>query len=432
MQSARASEFLAGGCDSPVRSGWAVGGPPFVQSSAAGAYAYDEAGRRYIDYVMAYGPLLFGHTHPALVRNLDVLASRGFVWGSTHVEEIRLAQRVREHLPSMQRMRFVSTGTEAVMSALRVARAFTKRDAVLKFAGNYHGHFDAALIDAGASAEAAGASSGIPDGVRSDVIVARYNDLDSVDVAGESRKDDVAAILVEPIANNMGLILPRCGFLEGLRERARRWGALLIFDEVVTWLRFGLSGAQGRLRVEPDLTALGKVVGGGMPIAAFGGRADVMAVLAPDGTAFTGGTHGGNPFCVAMAHRTLDLIESHPEYYAEMRVLGRYFAEGLRGLFEQCGLSYSVVQEESVVDFKFRAGSSSANYDDVRRAESSRYAQYYRAMLARGILLPPSQNEVMFLSTAHTAADVKQTLAAVAAALDDLDRQGARSRTAVG
>jgi glutamate-1-semialdehyde 2,1-aminomutase len=410
MQMERAVDVLAGGCDSPVRSAWSVGAPMFVQASAEGAHAYDEARRRYVDYIMAYGPLLFGHTHPQLIAGLDELARRGFVWGSTHAQEVRLAERIRAHLPSMHRMRFVTTGTEAMMSAVRVARAFTRRARILKFAGCYHGHFDLALLDAGASA---GGRGGIPEGVSGDAIVARYNDLASVDAASSGTQDDVAAIVVEPIAGNMGFVPPSPGFLEGLRERANRWGALLVFDEVITWLRFGLCGAQGRTGVTPDLTALGKIMGGGVPIAAFGGRRDVMAVLAPDGEAFTGGTHGGNPFCVAMAHRVLDLLEGHPEYYAQMDAVAKRLAGGLRRIFERRGLPYAVVQQESIVDFKFRPGAPSRDYDDARRADRAAYAAYYRAMLERGVLLPPSQNEVMFVSTAHTEADVDATLRAV-------------------
>ncbi|MBV8333388.1 MAG: glutamate-1-semialdehyde 2,1-aminomutase [Candidatus Eremiobacteraeota bacterium] len=415
----RARGVLAGGCDSPVRSGWGVGAPMFVQSSARGAYAFDEDGRRYVDYVMAYGPLLFGHTHPALVAGLDDLARHGFVWGSTHAEEVRLAERVRRHLPSMQRMRFVTTGTEAMMSAIRVARAFTRRNRVLKFAGNYHGHFDLALLDAGASAHTTdSAASGIPGGVVRDVAVVRYNDLGSVDAFLREHADEVAAIAVEPIVANMGYVAPQPGFLEGLRERAYRCGALLIFDEVITWLRFGLSGAQGRAAVAPDLTALGKIMGGGTPIAAFGGREDVMGVLAPDGAAFTGGTHGGNPFCVGMAHRVLDLLESHPEYYAYLDSLARRLADGIRAIFTERNLPYAVVQRESIVDFKFRAGAANRNYDDALAADKAAYARYYREMLDRGILLPPSQNEVMFVSTAHTEEDVNATLDAIAQSVD--------------
>lgn len=418
----RARGVLAGGCDSPVRSGWGVGAPMFVQGAARGAHAFDEEGRRYVDYIMAYGPLLFGHTHPSLVAGLDAIARHGFVWGCTHPEEIRLAERIRAALPALERLRFVTSGTEAMMSAIRVARAFTKRDRVLKFAGNYHGHFDPALIAAGASATSG--SGGIPSGVRRDVLVARYNDLASVDDLARGIEDEIAAIVVEPIALNMGLVSPAAGFLEGLRDRARRWGALLIFDEVITWLRFGSPGAQGRLGVTPDLTALGKIMGGGVPIAAFGGSERAMNVLAPDGETFTGGTHGGNPFSVAMAHRVLDLLESHPEYYADMERLAKRLADGIRAILASRGLDYSVVQQESVVDFKFRAGPPSRNYDDARAADRDAYARYYRAMLARGILLPPSQNEVMFVSTAHTKDDVDKTLRAIDAALAASDQRG--------
>jgi len=410
----RAQAVLAGGCDSPVRSGWGVGGPMFVQARAQGAYAYDETGRRYIDYIMAYGPLLFGHTHPALVTGLDELARDGFVWGTTHPEEIRLAERIRNHLPSMQRMRFVSTGTEAVMSAIRVARAFTRRNLILKFAGNYHGHFDLALLNAGASAHTSDAqASGIPEGVMRDVAVARYNDLDSVDAFLAGREDDLAAIIVEPIVGNMGYVTPVAGFIEGLRERTQRYGALLIFDEVITWLRFGLGGAQALAGVTPDMTTIGKIMGGGAPIAAFGGREDVMSVLAPAGGTFTGGTHGGNPFSVAMAHRVFDLLEQHPEYYDVMRGLAEKLAGGIRAIFSERELPYAVVQHESIVDFKFRAGPPNQNYNDALAADKRKYAAYYHAMFERGILLPPSQNEVMFVSTAHTSADIEDTLTAI-------------------
>jgi glutamate-1-semialdehyde 2,1-aminomutase len=412
----RACNVLAGGCDSPVRSGWAVGGPMFVQTSAHGAYVYDEDGRRYIDYIMGYGPLLFGHTHPALTTGLDEIAAHGFVWGSTFSEEIRLAERIRGHLPSMERARFTTTGTEAMMSAIRVARAFTHRSFVLKFAGNYHGHFDLALLDAGASAHTTDAgASGIPAGVTCDVAIARYNDFASVDACLRGREDDLAAIVVEPICGNMGLVMPAAGFLEGLRERTKHYGALLIFDEIITWLRFGFEGAQGRVGVSPDLTAVGKILGGGAPIAAFGGREDVMATLAPLGSTFTGGTHAGNPFSVAMAHRVLDLLETHPAYYSYMDALAKRLAGGIRTILDQRDLPFTVVQYESIVDFKFRPGAATRNYDDALAADKSAYANYYHAMLERGILLPPSQNEVMFLSTAHAESDVDETLHSIAA-----------------
>ena len=409
--------MLAGGCDSPVRAGKAVGGAPFVQSRGCGAYAFDEFGTRFIDYIMGYGPLLFGHAHPAFSTSLDEIAQRGVLFGSTHAEEARLAERIRAYLPSMQRMRFTSTGTEAVMSAIRVARAFTGRDLILKFAGNYHGHFDLALLNAGASAHTADPSrGGIPQGVMRDVIVTRYNDLDALDEALRGNEERLAAIIVEPIVGNMGVVQPVPGFLEGLQDRAQHFGALLIFDEVITWLRLGLGGAQGRLGIAPDLTTIGKIMGGGYPIAAFGGRSDVMNVLAPAGATFTGGTHAGNPFCVAMAHRTLDLLETHPEYYSQMDALAKHFASGIRALFKTLDLPFTVVQLESIVDFKFREGIT-RNYDDATAADRDRFARYYHEMRKRHILLAPSQNEVMFISTAHTREDIEETLAAMKDAL---------------
>ena len=409
---------LAGGCDSPVRAGKAVGGTPFVQTRGSGAYAYDEAGARFVDYVMAYGPLLFGHAHPAFSSGLDTLARTGTLFGSTHGEEVRLAERIRAHVPSMERIRFTTTGTEAVMSAVRVARAYTRRPLVLRFGGNYHGHSDLALLGAGASAETADAlAGGIPAAASADIALARYNDLSSVDAVLSSRERQLAAILVEPIVGNMGLVLPEPGFLEGLAERARCNGALVIFDEVISWLRLGLGGAQARVGIVPDLTTVGKILGGGFPIAAFGGNAEVMRVLAPHGSVFTGGTHAGNPFCVAMAHRTLDLLEERPDFYVQMNAIAERLAEGLRAMFRDLQLPYVVLQLESIVDFKFRSGRV-RNYDDARASDARLFARYYHEMRARKILLPPSQNEVMFVSTAHTEADVDETLAAAREALE--------------
>jgi glutamate-1-semialdehyde 2,1-aminomutase len=382
-----------------------------VQSRGDGAYAFDENGERYIDYIMGYGPLLFGYNHPALTTGLDELAARGPLFGSTNAEEEPLAERIRGHVLSMERVRFTTTGSEAMMSAVRVARAFTGRDLILRFAGNYHGHFDAALFSAGASAQTANSErSGIPGGVMRDVLIARYNDLESVERAIRGRENELAAILVEPVCANMGLVLPAEGFLAGLRDRADDCGALLIFDEIITWPRVGVGGAQASCHPElvegrPDLTAIGKILGGGFPIAAFGGREDVMALLAPDGPVFTGGTHAGNPFSVAIAHRVLDLLEAHPEYLTQMRVLAERLRDGIREIFRRRELLYAVVQYESIVDFMFREG-------------PEKYAAYYHAMRDRGVLLPPSQNEVMFLSTAHTAHDIDDTLRAIDESLE--------------
>lgn len=409
---------------SPVRSGWAVGGPPFVQSVGRGAYAYDRAGRAYVDYVMAYGPLLFGHAHPALVRGLDELAAGGTVFGSTCDEEVRLAERITTHLPSMEQLRFVSTGTEAMMSALRVARAYTRRPLVVRFAGNYHGHFDAALQLAGASSQSAGgAVSGIPAGVQADVVVARYNDLADVDAKLAGRRGELAAIALEPVAANMGLVLPDPNFIDGIFARARSTGALIIFDEVITWLRLGLGGAQACCEQRPDLTALGKIAGGGLPLAAFGGRVDVMAALAPGGGSFSGGTFSGNPFCVGLAHRTLDLLEGDPDFHARLEASARELAAGIRTIFARRAVEYSVTQHASMVDFAFRPGPAVRNYDERLQSDRAAFAAYYHEMRERGVLLAPSPNELMFLSSQHGPQEIALTLEALDASFDSLQRR---------
>jgi glutamate-1-semialdehyde 2,1-aminomutase len=415
------SSALAGGASSPVRAGAAVGGAPFVQAYGRGAYAYDERGRAYVDYLMAYGPLLFGHAHPAFVRDLDALAARGTIFGSTTGDEMRLAERIASHLPSMERLRFVSTGTEAMMSAVRVARAFTGRPLVARFAGNYHGHFDSALHEAGASAGSSDdARSGIPAGVRAQSIVVRYNDLADFDARLAGRESELAAIAVEPVVGNMGLVQPDAGFLEGIVARARRCGALVIFDEVITWLRLGLGGGQGRAGVRPDLTALGKAMGGGFPLAAFGGRADVMAALAPEGSAFTGGTFSGNPFSIALGHRTLDYLEANPQLFGQLRSVAERLASGMRTIFAARGLPYAVSQLESMVDFAFRPGPPVRNYAERIQADGKAFAAYYHGMRERGVLLAPSPNELMFVSTAHGEREVDLTLAAFDATFAEL------------
>jgi glutamate-1-semialdehyde 2,1-aminomutase len=440
-----------------VRTGAAVGGPPFIASRGRGAYIYDTAGRAFVDYVMAYGPLLFGHAHPELVRGLDALAARGTVYGSTTEDEVRLAERIAGHVPAMEQLRFVSTGTEAMMSAVRVARAATGRSLIARFAGNYHGHFDGALHDAGASVQAGRAAAGhpadakaahsadaraartadataahttdagaagIPHSVRREVVVARYNDLADFDERLAGRANELAAIVVEPVAGNMGLVLAEPDFLDGLFARARRAGALVIFDEVITWLRLGLGGAAARTGHVPDLMAAGKAMGGGFALAAFGGRADVMRALSPEGSAFTGGTFSGNPFAVALGHRTLDLIERDPGMYARLESNGRLLAEGMREIFARRGVLYAVTQLGSMVDFAFRPGPPVRNYDERSQADTRAFAAYYHAMRARGILLAPSSNELMFLSTEHGPSEIVRTLEAIDAAFGNVSTSG--------
>lgn len=422
---ATAAAVLAGGASSPVRTGSAVGGAPFHMASGRGAYAFDEAGRPFVDYVMAYGPLLFGHAHPALVRGLDAIAARGTVFGSTTAAELRLAERIRGHVPSLERLRFVSTGTEAMMSAMRTARAFTRRPLVARFAGNYHGHFDGALHDAGASAQTDDvAASGIPAGARAASVVARYNDVADLRARLAGREGDLAAIAVEPIVANMGLVLPAAGFLDALFAFAREAGALVIFDEVITWLRVGLGGAQALGRHVPDLTALGKIMGGGFPLAAFGGRADVMAALAPEGRSFTGGTFSGNPFGIALGERILDLIESDPGIYERLEARARTLAQGLRTIFARRGIPYAVTQHASMVDFAFRAGPPVRDYGERSQSDRGAFAAFYHAVRERGILLAPSINELMFLSTEHGPDVIVATLCAFDEAFGELQGRG--------
>lgn len=415
---AKAKEYLAGGVDSPVRAGLPVGEPtPFIVSGK-GARVFDTEGREYIDYLCAYGPVLLGHGDPRIARAVDSALRKGAVFGATHPEEVRLAERVCARFPSMERVRFVSTGTEACMSAVRVARSVTRREKIIRFAGCYHGHSDEMIFGAGASSlSSATLESGVTSGVVDDVVIVPYNDLPALDLALREHANAVGAIIIEPVAANMGLCLPEPGYLQALRDRTQAVGALLIFDEVITGFRLGPSGAQGRYQIKPDLTCLGKMLGGGLPIAAFGGRADIMAALAPQGPVFVGGTFSGNPTCVAAAHAFLDATESDEKFYVKIEELARRLASGLKTMMTSGGGRYPVVQCASMVDFMFRTGMPHRNMREAKEADAKAYARYYHAMLDQGILLPPSQMELMFLTASHSEADVDATVAATQQAL---------------
>lgn len=408
----RAVRSLAGGVDSPVRAGAPMGAPPPLIASGRGSRVYDVDGREYIDYLCAFGPVLLGHAHPAVTEAVRCCLERGAVFGVTHPEEVRLAERVQQHVPSMERLRFVVTGTEACMSAVRVARAFTRREKIIRFSGNYHGHSDEMIFSAGASSNCQPTpASGVPARTIANVVVLPYNDLAAVE--GALHDMDVAAVILEPVVANMGLVLPHDGLLRGLRRLCDQHGALLIFDEIITGFRLGLGGAQQRYDLRPDLTCIGKTLGGGLPIAAFGGREDVMAVLAPNGRVFQGGTFAGNPACVAAAHAFLDALESDAGLYQRLDALGHRLADGVCAAILRAGLRYPVVQLGSIVDFAFRPGDAPHNHAEAADADGAAYAHYYWAMLERGIFLPPSKMEVMFLTAAHSAADVDQTINAI-------------------
>ncbi len=414
----QATHSLAGGVDSPVRAGKSLGGPGPMISRGKGSRVVDADGREYIDYLCAYGPVFLGHAHPQITKAITRAASHGAVHGTTHPEEIRLAERIIKHMPSMQRLRFVTTGTEACMSAARVARAFARREKIVRFEGNYHGHSDGMIFSAGASSASAPAlSCGVTRGVAEAIIVIPYNDIRALGAVLRRHGSEVAAVILEPVAANMGLVLPDDGYLAQLSELCRRRGVLVIFDEVITAMRLGPGGAQSMYGVQPDITCIGKVLGGGLPIAAFGGRQEIMATLAPDGRVFQGGTFSGNPVCVAAAHAFLDVMESDPGLYTRIDTLARRLAGGTQEILDTAGLPYRAVQLGSIVDFMFRPGAPHRNFTEAKEAHDAAYARYYWAMLDRGILLAPSAMEVMFLTAAHTEADVQATLGAMAQAL---------------
>lgn len=403
---------IAGGVDSPVRAGKAVGARPPPIARARGSRIYDVNGREYIDYLCAYGPVLLGHAHPAVARAVQRALADGAVFGATHPEEARLAERIARWVPAMERLRFVNTGTEACASAIRVARSYTARARIARCAGNYHGHSDAMIFSAGASSNSnPSLDSGVSSGVSAEVDILPYNACAPLEAA--LRGGQVAAFIVEPVAGNMGLVLPDPGYLQTLRALCTRYGTLLIFDEIITGFRLGLGGAQELLGVRPDLTCIGKTLGGGLPIAAFGGRADIMACLAPDGHVFQGGTFSGNPVCVAAAHAFLDVLESDRTFHSRLDALAKRLARGAQAAIHARRLDFPVVQLASIVDFAFRPGAPPRDYVEASEADGAAYARYYWAMLERGIFLPPSKMEVMFLSAAHTEEDVDLTIAAI-------------------
>jgi glutamate-1-semialdehyde 2,1-aminomutase len=408
----RAKAVIPGGVNSPVRAFRSVGGSPIFVKSAGGSAFTDLDGHTYIDYVMSWGPLILGHAHPTVVRAVQNAAARGTSYGAPTELESELAELVCALVPSVERVRFVSSGTEATMSALRLARGFTKRDKVVKFAGCYHGHGDSFLISAGSGALTNGVpdSPGITAGTARDTLVVEYNDLDAVAQAFADYPGQIAAVIVEPYAGNMGLVLPLPGFLAGLRELTARDGALLIFDEVMTGFRVAPGGAQAREGILPDLTTLGKIIGGGLPVGAFGGRADVMAELSPEGPVYQAGTLSGNPLAMTAGIATLRAL-GEPGVYEQLEDVSGRFIEGLGSVFERHGIPHTTARAGSLIGFFFVKGPVH-NLQMARNADSHLYAKFFHAMLDRGVYLAPSQFEAGFLSTAHTRADVERTLTA--------------------
>ncbi|MDQ3937981.1 MAG: glutamate-1-semialdehyde 2,1-aminomutase [Chloroflexota bacterium] len=403
---ARAERLFPGGVNSPVRAFRAVGGVPRVIERAAGARLWDVDSNELIDYIGSWGALILGHAHPDVVATIGRTAQRGTSFGAPSALEVALGEQIVTAMPAVERLRFVSSGTEAAMSALRAARGFTGRQKIVKLAGGYHGHADGLLVQAGSGAAGIGqpTSAGVTRATAADTLVAPYNDLRSVRRLVETQPDEVAAVIVEPVAANMGVVPPARGYLEGLRQLTADTGALLIFDEVITGFRVARGGAQERYGVRPDLTVLGKIIGGGLPVGAYGGRAEVMAMVAPDGPVYQAGTLSGNPLAMAAGLATLRRLT--PDVYSRLESFASMLAAGLKDAAHEARIEVDVVRVASMLTVFF--------HDD------DRFARFFRSMLARGVMLPPSQNEAWFVSAAHGEAELRATLAAARAAFGEL------------
>jgi glutamate-1-semialdehyde 2,1-aminomutase len=406
----RAQESLVGGVNSPVRAFKSVGGEPPIIERGSGAHLWDADGREYIDFVGSWGALILGHAHPPITQAIQDQAARGTSYGITTELEVELAERIKEAIPSVEKLRFVSSGTEATMSAVRLARAFTKRDLILKFAGCYHGHADSFLSEAGSGLATLGiaASPGVPESLANLTLNAPYNDLVAVEKLFAAHTGKIAAVIVEPVAANMGVVLPVEGFLAGLREITNRAGSLLIFDEVITGFRLCYGGAQTVYGITPDLTTLGKIIGGGLPVAAYGGRAEIMNHVAPLGSVYQAGTLSGNPLAMRAGVEVLKLLEA-PNFYAELNARGERFTEQLRDAIREFGIM-AQVNSTGTLATVFFAPPPVGNYAEAKQSVTSRYAAFFHAMLDRGVLLAPSQFEALFVSAAHTDADFERTL----------------------
>ncbi len=414
----RARRVLPGGVNSPVRAYRAVGGEPIVLVSGSGALVTDVDGNEYIDYVASFGPLILGHAHPAVVAAVRDAAERGTSFGAPTEAETELAERIVDAVPSIELVRLVSSGTEATMSALRLARAATGRDLILKFDGCYHGHADGLLASAGSGVATFGLpdSPGVPEAFAAQTLVVPFNDPDAVERAFEAHPDAIACVIVEPVAGNMGLIPAVDGFLASLRDACDRHGALLLFDEVITGFRVGPGGAQQRFGVTPDLTALGKVIGGGLPVGAYGGRRDLMARMAPQGDVYQAGTLSGNPLATAAGIAALDALSADESAYARLDELGARLQEGLAAAASDAGVALAVSRIGSALTPFFRDGLPN-DYAGARECDLDAFGGFHRAMLEGGVLAPPSQFETWFVSLAHDEELIDRTIEIAAAAL---------------
>jgi len=399
----RAKGIIPGGVNSPVRAFKSVGGHPVFIQSAKGAYLKDVDGNEYIDLIGSWGPMLFGHAHPAIQEALTHALQNSFSFGAPSLKEIELAEKIISMVPSIEMVRLVNSGTEATMAAIRLARAYTSNDKIIKFEGCYHGHGDSFLIAAGSGVATLGTpdSPGVTKSTANDTLTAVYNDLISVQHLFEANPNQIAAIILEPVVGNMGLVLPNEGFIEGLRELCNVHGALLIFDEVMTGFRLSASGYQGLTTVKPDITTLGKIIGGGLPVGAYGGRKEIMSMIAPSGPVYQAGTLSGNPLATTAGLAMLDLIDNNPSIYTELDRRGKALKSGLSTVFEKHKIPYFIQQIGSMFTIFF-TNKSVENFSDAKTSDTIKFGKFFHGMLKKGIYLPPSQYESWFLSTQIT------------------------------
>ncbi|RZL11374.1 MAG: glutamate-1-semialdehyde-2,1-aminomutase [Hymenobacter sp.] len=410
---ARAQELIPGGVNSPVRAFRAVGGAPVFMQSAQGAWLTDVDGNQYVDFINSWGPMILGHAPAVVLDAVREALPASLSFGAPTRREVELAELLIDMVPSLEKVRLVNSGTEATMSAIRVARGYTGRAKILKFEGCYHGHGDSFLIAAGSGALTLGApdSLGVTQGVAQDTLTVPYNDLTAVEAAIAANPDQLAAIIIEPVVGNMGLVAPAAGFLAGLRALCTQHGIVLIFDEVMTGFRLAQGGAQERFGVVPDMTTLGKIIGGGLPVGAYGGRADIMNQVAPAGKVYQAGTLSGNPLATAAGMAQLRYLHEHPEVYTQLEATSTRLADGTRQIAKELGLNYTVNQVGSMFSLFFTS-EPVTNLDDAKKSDLPAFGRYFHAMLQRGIYLAPSQYEALFVSTAITDELVEKYLTA--------------------
>jgi glutamate-1-semialdehyde 2,1-aminomutase len=418
----KAQQSIPGGVNSPARAFKSVGGVPVFMKKAKGSVLTDEDGNDYIDYVGSWGPMILGHAHPAIVKAVQDASFNSTSFGAPTEAEINMAELVKQMVPNVDRVRMVNSGTEACMSAIRVARGYTGKEKIIKFEGNYHGHGDAFLIKAGSGALTLGkpSSPGVTKGTAKDTLNATYNDLDSVEKLLKKNKGNVAAIIVEPVAGNMGCVPPSPEFLEGLRTLCNTHEAVLIFDEVMTGFRLARGGAQERFDVWADLVTFGKIIGGGLPVGAFGGKKEIMDVVAPVGDVYQAGTLSGNPLAMSAGYTLLSILEKHPEYYVELEEKTEYLKKRLNIVLKTSGLPYTINQVGSMITVFF-TGETVTNFETANSNNQEMFKQFFHGMLKRGVYLPPSPFESWFLSKSLTYDQLDKTVVAAKESLDEID-----------